>query len=181
MLNVDPTRVSIGGVSAGGGVCASLQHLARDAGVKVRVALLSVPTTDYTTYFPFPEETVPFASVGALAKAPSLGADRIRFFQEMVFPEEHREKILKLPVEWRAPLRGSNFKGLCDVFVATAECDPLADEGEAYAKKCLEGGAKVGGRRYRGMPHPFMHMELAASRLYDEDLFKALKVAHGLV
>jgi acetyl esterase/lipase len=181
LLNIDPGRVSIGGVSAGAGICATLQHMARDAGVKMRVALLSVPSTDYTTYFPVPEGVEVWGSVRRLARAPSLGADRIAFFQEMVFPEGKREEILELPVEWRAPLRGRDFKGLCDVFVVTAECDPLVDEGEAYAKRCLEGGAKVGARRYRGMPHPFMHMELKASRLYDEDLCKALKVAHGLV
>jgi acetyl esterase/lipase len=183
-LNVNPRSVSIGGVSAGAGICATLQHMARDKGVGLRIALLSVPTMDYTTYFPVPEGVEVWASVGRLERAPSLGADRIRFFKEMVFPEfpaGRREEILKLPLVWRAPLRGENFKGLCNVFVATAECDPLVDEGEAYAKRCLEGGAKVQGRRYRGMPHPFMHLDLKASRLYDQDLCTALRGAHGLV
>lgn len=178
-LNINPKSISIGGISAGGGLCCTLQHLARDAGLKLRIALLSVPTTDYTTYFPFPAGVEPFPSVAAMAKAPSLGADRIAFFKRMVYPQEHAKEISKLPVSWRAPLRAENFDGISDCFIATAQCDPLVDEGEAYGRKVVQGGGKVTVRRYRGMPHPFMHMELKAAKLYDEDLCTALKAAHG--
>ena len=177
-LNVNSQSISIGGISAGGGLCCTLQHMARDAGIPLKMALLSVPTTDYTTYFPFPEGYTPFPSVAALAKVPSLGADRIEFFRRMVFPEEHKQEILQKPISWRAPLHSPSFKGLCDAFIAVAQCDPLVDEGEAYGRKIIDAGGKVTFRRYQGMPHPFMHMELKAARLYDDDLCAALKQAH---
>lgn len=178
-LNIDPQSISIGGISAGGGLAASLQHMARDSGIPLKMALLSVPTTDYTTYFPFPDGYTPFASVAALAKAPSLGADRLEFFRRMVFAEAHRKEILEMPLSWRAPLHSPNFKGLCDTFIATAQCDPLVDEGEAYGMKIIGAGGRVTMRRYQGMPHPFMHMDLKAARLYDDDLCAALRGAHS--
>lgn len=178
-LNIKPDSISMGGISAGGGLACTLQHMARDAGIPLKLALLSVPTTDFTTYFPFPDGHKPFPSVAALAKAPSLGADRLEFFQQMVFAKEHQEEILKTPLFWRAPLHATNFNDLCDAFVATAQCDPLVDEGEAYGRKIVEAGGKVTFKRYLGMPHPFMHMGLTASGKYDDDLTAALRLAHA--
>ncbi|KAI2486118.1 lipase/esterase [Pyrenophora tritici-repentis] len=46
-LNVDASSVSIGGLSAGGHMSAVLSHMARDAGIDLRLALLVVPSTDF--------------------------------------------------------------------------------------------------------------------------------------
>ncbi|KAL7770424.1 hypothetical protein CFE70_000358 [Pyrenophora teres f. teres 0-1] len=46
-LNVDGSSVSIGGLSAGGHMSAVLSHMARDAGMDLRLALLVVPSTDF--------------------------------------------------------------------------------------------------------------------------------------
>lgn len=46
-LNIDATSVSIGGLSAGGQMSAVLSHMARDAGIELKLALLVVPSTDF--------------------------------------------------------------------------------------------------------------------------------------
>lgn len=45
-LNVDPSSVSIGGLSAGGQMTAVLSHFARDAGVDLKLQLMIVPAID---------------------------------------------------------------------------------------------------------------------------------------
>ncbi|KAF2813021.1 alpha/beta-hydrolase [Mytilinidion resinicola] len=181
-----PDSISIGGISAGGQIACVLQHMARDARVPLKFAILSVPTTDFHTYFPTPDHHAPFhplPSVARFAKAPSLPASRLAFFKSHVFPDEHRDFIEKeVPLMWRAPLHAPNFKELCDAFVITAECDPLVDEGEAYGRKMVEAGGMVIFKRYLGVPHPFMHMTkaLAKARQYENDVCAALKMAHGL-
>src|SRR6266699_3034707 len=53
-LNVRPDSVSVGGISAGGQISLVLQHMARDAGVPLRLCMASVPATvdvlGYTSY-----------------------------------------------------------------------------------------------------------------------------------
>ena len=46
----------------------------------------------------------------------------------------------------------------------TAECDPLRDQGEAYAKRLREAGVAVTTSRYAGMIHGFYGFD----RVFDE-------------
>lgn len=40
-----------------------------------------------------------------------------------------------------------------------AGCDPLRDEGEAYAGLLQKHANRVSVRRFEGVPHPFQHMD----------------------
>jgi acetyl esterase/lipase len=84
------------------------------------------------------------------------------------------------PDWWFAPIRAPDWKGLCDTFIRTAECDPLRDEGEAYGMKLVAGGNKVTIKRYLGCPHTFMYLPCMKQKgAYDQDAVDALRVAHG--
>lgn len=56
-------------------------------------------------------------------------------------------------------MNAPNFTNLPKTVIYTAGCDPLRDEGEAYAMKLVEGGNEVTLKRFEGVPHPFMHMD----------------------
>jgi acetyl esterase/lipase len=45
-LNIDPSSVSIGGLSAGGHMSAVLAHFARDEGIDLKLHMMIVPATD---------------------------------------------------------------------------------------------------------------------------------------
>ena len=54
-----------------------------------------------------------------------------------------------------SPLRATDFSGLPPTFLHTAQCDPLRDEGAAYAEKLRAAGVEVHHTCHAGMPHLF--------------------------
>lgn len=180
-ININPTSVSLGGVSAGGHISIVLQHMARDAGIPLKLCMPSVPpSTDSLTFQYYTQS--PFPSYHEFRRGPVLPWKRLQYFGRQCFPRDKLPELRKLwPDWWFAPIRATNWKGLCDTYIRTAECDPLRDEGEAYAMKLIAGGAKVTVKRYLGCPHTFMYLDvLKQKHEYDGDAVEALKIAHGV-
>ncbi|EOD49815.1 putative alpha beta hydrolase fold-3 domain containing protein [Neofusicoccum parvum UCRNP2] len=83
-LGVDPRRVAVGGLSAGGHLAAVVAHLARDAGMpSLRLQLLVVPCVDMR-WTPVEGRceagAVPYATYVELEDVPCLPLQRMRWF-----------------------------------------------------------------------------------------------------
>ncbi|KAK4208757.1 Alpha/Beta hydrolase protein [Rhypophila decipiens] len=180
-LNVDPTSLSIGGVSAGGHISIVLQHLARDADIPLKLCMPTVPpSTDSLGYKYYTDS--PFQSFHDFHRAPILPWKRIRWFGQFCISQDQLPKLRAMwPEWWLAPLRAPNWKGLCHTYIRTAEIDPLRDEGEAYGMKLIAGGNQVTMKRYMGSPHTFMYFKFMKTKHeFDSDSIRALRVAHGV-
>lgn len=156
-----------------------VQQLARDADLPLKLAALSVPSTHTRKGIAKPEDS-PFPSLAENALAPCLNWKRVQFFAAVAQKSMTDEAWEALPLFKRSPIEATSLAGICDTFIATAGCDPLRDEGEAYGHKLVEAGVKVTVRRYKGVPHPWMHMAgVKKADLYMDDLVGALIAAHG--
>jgi acetyl esterase len=80
-----------------------------------------------------------------------------------------------------SPMRAKSLADLPPALVITAGCDPLRDEGEAYAKRLREAGVAVTTTQYPGMFHGFVRMTriLDQSRALLDELAGALRKALG--
>lgn len=171
-FNIDPSRVSIGGVSAGGCIALILAHLARDANIPLKLIAVGTPTIDDLSKYSSAQES-PYKSMQELEFAPTLNWARLKWFDVLKWsslsnePEERARQVKD--VSWFADLMSApSFRDLGKTVIYTAGCDPLRDEGEAYAKKLVEHGNEVTLKRFEGVPHPFMHM--------DEGMFLVLQI-----
>jgi acetyl esterase len=144
-LDGDPSRLAIGGDSAGGNLAAVTALLARDrGGPDLAFQLLVYPATDMTGSYP---------SVRQNGQGYLLTEEDMLWFREQYLPEG---ADLQDPLA--SPLYAPDLTGLPPALVITAEFDPLRDEGEAYAKLLEQAGVPVTTSRYDGMIHGFFGM-----------------------
>ncbi|CAK38180.1 hypothetical protein ASPNIDRAFT_194529 [Aspergillus niger ATCC 1015] len=161
--SLDTTRISLGGVSAGGNIALILAHLARDHQLPLRLVAVGTPVIDDISVYTTAHDS-PFPSMQEMEHAPTLNWARLKWFDQLKWrslseDENVRQKQMA-EVKWYAnALKAPDFTRLPRTVIYTAGCDPLRDEGEAYARKLVEGGCEVTVRRFEGVPHPFMHMD----------------------
>lgn len=142
-LGLDGTRLAVGGDSAGGTLAAVCALHARDTGQPLALQLLITPGT--TAHADTPSHRL-FAN-GFLLDAASIAW----FFDHYI---DHHHKR-----DWRfAPLEADDHGDLAPACVVLAECDPLVDEGVAYADRLRAGGGRVQLELYRGVTHDFIKM-----------------------
>lgn len=162
-FNVDASRISLGGVSAGGNIALVLGHLARDAGISLSLIAVGTPVIDDISRYEAASES-PFRSMQEMEHAPTLNWARLKWFDNLKWQSisdnpETKERQLK-EVKWYAnALDAPDFTSMPRTVIYTAGCDPLRDEGEAYARRLVEAGNEVVLKRFAGVPHPFMHMD----------------------
>lgn len=145
-----------------------------------KTAVLAVPQTTCWLDMKSAADS-PYASFVENEFAPSLNWARLAYFRDHTVPksEAQRAEVASRPLFIKSPIDG-DLDGVCDTLIATAGCDPLRDEGEAYGRCLVERGVRVGMRRYTGVPHPFMHMlTIRKAQLYIDDVCAELRRAHG--
>lgn len=166
-LGADPTRLAVGGDSAGGTLAAVNAILARDAGVPLSLQLLIYPGT--TAYQDTPSHQ-------HFARGPVLDEPAITwFFENYVASRAERE-------DWRfAPLLAPDLAGVAPAWIAAAEFDPLHDEDLAYAERLRGAGVPVELIDYPGMIHSFFQHAgfVPAARRAHDDACAALRRAFG--
>ncbi|WP_295855031.1 alpha/beta hydrolase [Tardiphaga sp.] len=143
-LNIDASRISVGGDSAGGNLAAIVAIEARERGLKLRGQLLIYPATDFRMNHPSHREP----ETDCL-----LSHTVMRWFRDHYLNDAGDID------NWRAsPARAEDLSGLPPAFVLTAGADPLRDEGNEYARRLSEAGVEVAYQTYPGQFHGFVTM-----------------------
>jgi acetyl esterase/lipase len=166
-FNVNPTKMSVGGISAGGNIALILAHLARDADIHLRLVAVGTPPVDDLTKYKTAQES-PYKSMQEMEFAPILNWARLKWFDDLKWSSLRKDPDVRKKemgsVNWFVDLMTApSFKNLCKTVIYTAACDPLRDEGEAYGRKLLEAGNVITMKRFEGVPHAFMHMDAGKS------------------
>jgi acetyl esterase len=140
---LDGGRLAIGGDSAGATLATVGALLARDGGPSPALQLLITPGTSSHADWP---------SRRQFAEGFLLDETTIEWFFGQVLPAAQRH-------DWRfAPLEADDLEGSAPAHVVLAECDPLVDEGLAYADRLRLAGVPVSLDLVRGVTHDFIKM-----------------------
>jgi len=166
-LNLDAHRLAVGGDSAGGTLAAVMALMARDAGFPLALQLLFYPGT--TAHQDNPSH-ITFAH-GFVLESTSIDF----FFDHYIPHKTDREHW------WFAPLLAPDVDGVAPCWMGLAECDPLVDEGVAYADRLRFAGVPVDLEIYRGVVHEFIKMGrvLPEALQAHQDAGRALRLAFG--
>ena len=163
-MRCDTSRIAVGGDSAGGTLAAVCAILARDHAIELALQLLFYPGCAASQDAP---------SHRRYGRGLVLEESHIQwFFDQYIDPVQR--------VDWRfAPLNAPDVDGVAPAWFGLAECDPLVDDGIAYADKLRAAGVSVNLEIYRGVTHEFVKMGrvLREARQAHRDAARALAQA----
>jgi acetyl esterase/lipase len=128
-LGIDPRRIAVAGISAGGTLASALTLMARDrGGPNIAYQHLIIPAFDDRLETP---------SMRTFTETPmwSRGLAEISWRRYLGDRKD-------VPA-YAAPARATDFHGLPPAYIAVSEFDPLRDEGIDYARSLLNAGVTV--------------------------------------
>ncbi|MFN8161889.1 MAG: alpha/beta hydrolase [Solirubrobacterales bacterium] len=143
-LGADPSRVGIGGDSAGGNLSAVVARLAAGDQAPPAMQLLIYPVCDSTRKS---------RSYELFGEGFSLTEAQMDWYSGHYLPDPAEAADPRV-----SPLLAGDLSGLAPAHVAVAGFDPLRDEGIAYAERLREAGNEVELSVERGLDHAFLNM-----------------------
>jgi len=159
-IGIDPHKIGITGVSAGGGLCAALALLARDRGeVPVQFQLLDCPMLDDRQVTPssrLDDLMIWTRESNTLGWQSSLGD---LYGADNVPPTA-------------AAARAEDLSGLPEAYVCVGGADGFRDEDITYAMRLYGAGVPTELHVYPGAPHGvalFAHLEIAQRYNADQE------------
>ena len=144
-FGVDPARIVVAGDSAGGTLAAAVAVMARDrGGPSLAGQVCLYPATDLRGARSYPSLDEWDGTIVARADD-----DRAYGLYLAGADASH---------PYASPLLALNHAGLPAALVVTCECDPLRDEGEAYAARLRQADVAVEQMQLPGMIHGVLQM-----------------------
>ncbi|HEY6763059.1 MAG TPA: alpha/beta hydrolase [Baekduia sp.] len=139
-LDVDGTRIGVAGESSGANLAAGVALAARDrGGPAIGHQLLVFPPLDTDLSRPSYDRY----GEGYMLTTKDIAAFWANYVGERVYD----------PPSTAAPLRAASLAGLPSATVVVAACDPLRDDGEAYARRLGAAGVRAELVVWEGLTH----------------------------
>jgi acetyl esterase len=164
-LDLDTSRISVGGESAGANLAAVVALLTRDrGGPPLCFQWLDVPATDLTQSQPAAQHT-----------PDGFGLDKAERDAFMAAYLQHPGDALN---PYASPLLATDHSDLPPALVMSCSADPLRDDAQAYAEKLRAAGVPVTEERLEGHVHVSFGMtRLASARAYEDRAIALLREA----
>lgn len=168
VLGIQPGLITIGGGSAGANLAAGVALKSRDeAGPRLALQILEVPALDLTLAAPS------YARYGTGYGITSQYMKTcVRYYLDK--PEDVRHP-------YASPLLATDVSGLPPAYILPAECDPLCDDGEAYARRLVESGVPATNSLQHGQIHGSAALTklLPAARAWRDEVIEVLRRTHA--
>lgn len=165
-LGVDANRIAVCGDSAGGNLSAVVCQLAKEKnGPKIAYQLLMFPGTQIGGEF---------ASKNEFTEGYFLDKAMLDWFHGHYIPPG-----TDMTDPRHSPLLARDLSGLPPATVMLGGCDPLHDEGLAYAEKLRAAGVPVMVMDYPGMIHCFIYLQAILPQAHEALAKAARNVRHA--
>ncbi|KAI9476253.1 MAG: Alpha/Beta hydrolase protein [Benjaminiella poitrasii] len=165
-LNIDPTRIAIGGDSAGGNMSASITLLANEK------RSFENPLKLQILYYPWLDDDnkteshcLYGASGGNIVTSEHIDVLGAQFFAES------KNSMFAYPMKATV----EQLRGIPPALIVTAETDIFREEGVAYGRKLLQAEVPVSSIRVNGVIHGF----LSFASLYGEEVENVIDITTG--
>jgi acetyl esterase len=141
-LGIDPSKIVVGGDSAGGNLAAVVAQMSHDSKeFRVALQILIYPVTDLSREWPSYERN---------ASGYMLTTAALRWLADSYVADRRDRADVRA-----SPMLRENLAGLPRAIIISAEFDPLVDENEAYAGRLKDAGVDTNYVCFAGMIHPF--------------------------